>query len=101
MAGKPDSQALKAELKRELHGLQSAWKEITQKLTLNVRSRFQELEAALAEGAEARPTPRQLKELLAVLHELKIKPDKGRAKDLARIERLLDELFAIYPGREA
>jgi DNA-binding transcriptional regulator/RsmH inhibitor MraZ len=100
MARKADPQALKAELERELHGLQSAWKEIAQKLSLNVRSRFQELETTLREEAEVPPTTRQLKEMLAALQDLKIKPDKARAKDLQRIEKLLDGLFVIYPGRE-
>jgi hypothetical protein len=38
--------------------------------------------------------------MLAALQDLKIKPDKARAKDLQRIEKLLDGLFVIYPGLE-
>lgn len=91
----------KAELLRELSGLQSAWKEIAQKLSLNVRARLHELMAALEENAfEKSPTAKQLKQALAEVRLLKIKPDKGRLKDLARIEKLVESLFAIYPGRD-
>jgi hypothetical protein len=102
MSKETDLQARKAELLRELAGLQSAWKEIAQKLSLNVRARFHDLQAVLEDkDCDTPPTPKQLKAALAEIRECKIKPAKGRAKDLARIDGLLDSLFAIYPGRES
>jgi hypothetical protein len=96
-----DREAIRAELARELQGLQSAWQQIAQKLTLKVRSHFREIEGELQRHpVSGHPTGRQLRELLSLVRDLRIKPDKARAKDLLRIERLLHELSGVLPVQD-
>ncbi len=83
-----------------LTSLQSAHKEILEKYSINVRSQLNELLESLKEGADAtRPSRRTVKEMLEELTDLKLKPEKGRGKDLYRIEKTIGELFDLYPGR--
>jgi len=42
----------------------------------------------------------KLKKISAKIETLKLKPNKGRAKDLLRIEKLLKELTAFSPEKE-
>jgi hypothetical protein len=98
----PKELEMRAELARELEGLQSSWQQIAQKLTLKVRSRFREIGGRLQRSPEQAPlAAAELRGALGLVRELKIKPDKARAKDLLRIERLLKELSAVLPESEA
>jgi hypothetical protein len=96
-----DGEKEREELQRELQGLLSDWLRISQKLTLKVRARFREVEWRLARRPGSVPCgPRELRQALTLTHKLRIKPDKARAKDLLRIEGLLDELAILLPEDE-
>ncbi len=47
------------------------------------------------------PPARDSQEALALLRGLKLKPEKGRVKDLARIEKAARELAALVDGGSA
>ena len=92
------------ELLQELQGLQASWKEILERYTLNVRSLFAEIATAAAgpptDGETHVPlSKKQLDLMLLELRTVKLKPDKGRGKDLARIEKVLDDLLAAHGER--
>ena len=99
-----DDQDARTELLSELNGLPAVLKEITARFTINARARLAEITSAL-EGkgfAGEQPKPaskKKVKEMLAAVRKLKLKPDKGRGKDIARVERLLEQLVEIYPGK--
>ncbi|MEA3190685.1 MAG: hypothetical protein QOD77_1267 [Thermoplasmata archaeon] len=88
-----------AELAAELATLHRDWKEARDQHRLRVEARFQETLAALrAPGPKGKP--RQLPDADKVrkaLRAVRLKPEKGRAKDLRRIEALLDELADLVP----
>ncbi len=89
------------ELLQELQGMQSSWKSILERYTLNVRSKFGDIATAIAgpaaEGETKAPlSKKQLDLMLLAIQRLKLKPEKGRGKDLARIEKVLDDLLAMH-----
>ena len=89
------------ELLQELQGLQASWKDILERYTLNIRSRFAEVATAVAgpatEGETHVPlSKKRLDFMLLEVRTVKLKPDKGRGKDLARIEKALDDLLAAH-----
>lgn len=42
---------------------------------------------------------RAVKEVVGRIRELKVKPEKGRLKDIVRLHDLAEELVALLPGR--
>jgi hypothetical protein len=93
-----EREKLLAEIIRELQGMQSDWTRIAQKVTLKVRSRFREIEGRLqGRPGGAKAGARELRQAQSLVRDLRIKPDKARAKDLLRIERLLEELSELFP----
>lgn len=45
------------------------------------------------------PSAESIQNMLALLDELKVKPKKGRLKDLKRIDALLDRLLSQLPAQ--
>ena len=86
-----------------LTGLQKTHQEIVDKHTVSIKGRLHELIDGLRgkAPAEVKATlPRlKAKEMLEEIKEVRLKPEKGRGKDLYRIEKLLVELEDSYRGR--
>ncbi len=96
----------KAEMGRqvaaELHKLRPLLKEIAANLTDRLDGQLAGLALflegeAMPEEVAILPNSRLLAAMLAQIKALRIKPKKGRVKDLARIEALLEGLSAKVP----
>lgn len=92
-----------AALIQELNGLRSVLKEIAQQLTLKQDAQLMQLIQAL-EGSRSQapedslPATKRLAALLKKVQDLKLKPKKGRLKDLVHLSRLLDALADKLAG---
>lgn len=91
------------ELIEALGGLQKTHQEIVDKYTVSIKERLHELIDGLRGRAptDGRSTlsRSKAKEMLEELKDVKLKPEKGRGKDLYRIEKLVVELEDSYRGR--
>lgn len=86
----------------QVDSLRTALAEAIERYELRVAGRLNELELQVRGDAslDLPPRPLTVKNAQAVLAEfddVKLKPKKGRAKDLARIEALVDRLVEIAP----
>jgi hypothetical protein len=92
---------LREAMLRDLHGLQADWQRIAQRAGLKIRARLREAQFRLGDPSpRGRPGLRDMRAALALLSSVRIKPDKGRAKDLLRIEMALEEVLRTLPSRE-
>ncbi len=72
---------------------------------MNVKARVEEMLRTL-EGkdiiGEDQPNPdtKTIEKMLVKIRDLKVKPKKGRLKDLKRIEALLEELSRLFPATQ-
>ncbi|MEW6516552.1 MAG: hypothetical protein AB1439_06595 [candidate division FCPU426 bacterium] len=87
----------KASLIQELNNLRAELKEITQQLTLkqdaHLMHLIQMLGGSRGQAPESTlPATKRLAAMLKKIQELKLKPKKGRLKDLVHLTRLLDAL---------
>lgn len=85
------------EIVKELHGLRSVTQEVIDQLEIRLGADIADLIRIFGNeevAGEKHPLPPAQVEtlLLASLRELKVKPKKGRIKDLCRISELLAEL---------
>jgi hypothetical protein len=101
----PDAKSkidLAAELSRELHSLRSNFESIIEKYSLNVKSQIEEMVQKLdmkkQPANEKIPLPKRknIEKMISKIQKLKIKPEKGRQKDVRRIQGILDELSSIF-----
>lgn len=88
-----------AELAAELAAVHREWKEARDNHRLRTEARFQETLAALrALGPKGKPRRLEHEDKVRkALRAVRLKPAKGRAKDLRRVEALLDELADLLP----
>jgi hypothetical protein len=86
------------ELSRELAILRTRVDEIAQQYSLGVKARIDEVLHTLAlpvpEAGHVLPEPRVVEKIVRKMKRLKEKPQKGRAKDLKRIQDLVDSVNA-------
>jgi hypothetical protein len=92
-------------LARELTALRSQVDEVVNHYSLNVKARIDELVHVLqgkggSEETAARVTPETLEKLAAKAQRMKVKPQKGRAKDLRRIQDLVDAMTETLIDQE-
>jgi hypothetical protein len=90
------------ELRRELGSLRSSFKQALEQFQLRLSGQFVELASALdAQGKDARPAlpSRSSKQMVGAIRATKLKPGKGRLKDLERIHDLVRELLELLPER--
>ncbi len=78
-------------LRDELAALRVITRRVSENVLLELDGGLAELEQRLA-GDDGRPRVRDLQAALAAIGELRVKPKKGRAKDLCRIRDLLRTL---------
>lgn len=83
LARKPSRKAAKDMLVLELRRLRAMFTEIAERYVADTEGEI----AAVIEAVEGKPLPAaRVERMLKVLHNLSVKPRKGRRKDLARIE---------------
>jgi len=104
-AKKPGAPELAAELSVELANVRSLLKESSENLMTRLDGQLVGLMQYLngkgvAEEKPLLPPPGALSEMIARAKAIKVKPHKGRVKDLGRIEDLLDCLAAGMPPGE-
>jgi len=89
LARKPSRKAAKDMLVLELRQLRAMFSEIAERYVANTEGEI----AAVVEAVEGKPLPAaRVERMLKVLHDLSVKPRKGRRKDLARIGRAVASL---------
>ncbi len=80
----------------ELEGLRRTLEEISERYQLRVSGQFAELvsilEAGLGAGDRTAPAAPTLAKMIERIHKTELKPRKGRAKDLVRLQDLAGEL---------
>jgi hypothetical protein len=85
LARKPSRKVAKDMLVLELRRLRAMFSEIAERYVANTEGEI----AAVVEAVEGKSLPAaRVKRMLTVLHDLSVKPRKGRRKDLARIETI-------------
>jgi hypothetical protein len=89
------------ELRRELGSLRSSFKQTIEQFELRLGGQLVELGGALdslgKKGTRPALSSRSIKKMIAAIHATKLKPAKGRLKDLERIHELVRELLALVP----
>jgi len=90
------------ELNQEISALRSSFDSIVDKYSLNVKAKLDELLEKLSAKStenEEQPLPkkRDLDKVLAKVKRLKLKPEKGRMKDIEKIQAVLKDLTSIFP----
>lgn len=84
LARKPSRKAAKDMLVLELRQLRAMFSEIAERYVADTEGEI----AALIEAVEGKPpSVARVERMLKILHDLSVKPRKGRRKDLARIGR--------------
>jgi hypothetical protein len=84
MARKPSRKAAKDILVLELRRMRAMFTEIAERYVANTEGEI----AAVIEAVEGKPLPAaRVERMQKILHDLSVKPRKGRRKDLARIGR--------------
>jgi hypothetical protein len=90
-------------LASELRELRATLDETVRQFHVRAASRLADVERAVAGSGPAgarttRPRPKARAAMLAEVRALKVKPRKGRLKDLARIAELIEELLGHLPS---
>jgi hypothetical protein len=84
LARKPSRKAAKDMLVLELRQLRAMFSEIAERYVADTEGEI----AAVIEAVEGKPPPvARVERMLKILHDLSVKPRKGRRKDLTRIGR--------------
>jgi hypothetical protein len=83
---KPTARTARERFIVEMHRLRSVFGEIAERFAADTEARI----ASLIEAAKDGSIPaRKMPELLETVRGLQVKPQKGRRKDLARVERVV------------
>ena len=92
---KPSRKAANDMLVLELRRLRAMFSEIAERYVADTEGGI----AAVIEAVEGKPLPAaRVERMLKVLHDLSVKPRKGRRKDLARIGRAAASLRKVMGG---
>jgi len=92
---KPSRKAANDMLVLELRRLRAMFSEIAERYVADTEGEI----AAVVEAVEGKPLPTaRVERMLKVLHDLSVKPRKGRRKDLARIGRAAASLRKMMGG---
>lgn len=89
---------LTSDMKRELKALLSGFDQIVERYTINTKAHIGEVIRAIdGKNTEARvPRKKDIQRMVAQLQKLKIKPEKGRFKDLKKIKETMDDIFTGF-----
>ena len=96
--------ARRNELVREIKYLRSITKDVVDRYSLNVYAGLANLERILEpqnrkKHTIKKPTDKMIRQMLSCVRSLRVKPKKGRAKDLMRIEAIAKELDNFIPSQ--
>jgi hypothetical protein len=95
LARKPSRKVAKEMLVLELRRLRAMFTEIAERYVADTEGEI----AAVIEAVDGKPLPAvRVERMLKVLHDLSVKPRKGRRKDLARIGRAAASLRKVMGG---
>jgi hypothetical protein len=84
------------ELLREIHALRTAMREALEQYERRVSGQLAEVVRSLHQGGgDGLPDGKTLGVMLRALHATELKPQRGRAKDLVRIQELVAELTEL------
>jgi len=89
--------------RRELAGLEADWRESLSHYTLRLDAQFKELSRRLESPGRAKkgtPSAREAESVYDALAHARVKPGKGRAKDLRRVEAALAKALDSLPELE-
>ena len=92
------------ELVREIKYLRSVAKDVIDRYSLKINASLAEIVRILESSdskrlAVRKPNDNTMREMLSCVRSLKVKPKKGRAKDLARIEIIVKKLDDFLPSQ--
>ncbi|GEM_PF-2143730 len=99
-AGSDKRRTMAERLSRELEGVRSLLREALEQYDMRLNSRLASLQSVMRGEAnvdEGRllPSAKRMTSMLEDIRKLKVKPKKGRAKDLLRLEELVDSLQEV------
>ena len=92
------------ELIREIKYLRSMTKDVAGRYSLRINASLVNITRVLESPdrkrkAVKKPADKTVREMLACVRSLKVKPKKGRAKDLVRIESIAKKLDDLLPSQ--
>jgi len=99
-AGSDKRRTMAERLSRELEGVRSLLREALEQYDMRLNSKLASLQSVMRGEAnvdEGRllPSAKRMTSMLEDIRKLKVKPKKGRAKSLLRLEELVDSLQEI------
>jgi hypothetical protein len=99
----PKRRAVLREALRESDTLRKDWKDSVQHHLLRVDAQFKELQRRLRSPPKGRqpkglPSAKQAEEIRALIARVRVKADKGRAKDLRHVEEALRQALDKLPS---
>ncbi len=93
-----------AALQRDLRALHDDWKAALSQHEVRTEAQFKalarRLEPATEAAVEQAPSPKQAERMVAALDGVRIKPKKGRGKDLRLVEHTLGRVLRSLPDGE-
>lgn len=95
MTALPEASPIKS-LTEELETLRLLWRQCLQTYASGVEAALDQVQASVRDQQRARKLPvsklGDLRDMLALCRSLDLRPEKGRRKDLKKIEALIEEL---------
>ena len=95
--------ALNEDVAREVDALRAALAEMIRRYKLDVGGELADLERRLQPDPDQPGKRKQLavrtaQQVLDAIRAVRLKPDRGRPKDFARLKNLVREISALWPG---
>jgi hypothetical protein len=87
-------------LEAELAGLRSVLRDVGGTFMANLEAEIVQLGSSVAELEKGLKDDRRIRQMISEIRDLRVKPGKGRLKDLKRIDTLVDRLEAILRDLE-
>jgi hypothetical protein len=86
------------ELRRELRALQSIFDQILERYTINTKAKIDEIIRALDGGDSETKLPgkKEIERMVLTLQKMQIKPEKGRFKDIRKINGTINDIFSGF-----
>lgn len=101
-SGMPNGEKYRDELIGRLRALRADIDSIIDHYRINCISRVEEMLRILEhrdtfDEDSVEPSVENMRKMISLLGDLKVKPKKGRTKDIKRIDALLDQLLSQFP----
>ena len=101
---RPSAEETLVRLLEQLQITKAAAQDVVEQLSLRLTSQLAEVSRRLELGARSDGPPpaipaKRASAMLAVLRKLRLKPRKGRVKDLERIEQAVEKLLALTASK--